>query len=250
MERIETGCKELDDMLRGGVPKGSSLLITGPSGTYKSSLAYSILVHQGLKEKKSVHILVEQFKDSFLDQIESMNLNTQVGRAIVTSLSEMLYGDRGFGLRDVEEGSIDKHTEETIKRLGDLIKKEDYDLVVFDSLNAFSDLMLQSSNPYKRGWMRDLFDRLHIPKGLSIIISEWTPGITEGPEKYLADGVLRTFRRRYAGTMSVEMVCEKMRGTNAERYYCGLDFIDGEFSLIGPHEIIPDMEESFETREG
>ena len=43
LHRLKTGVSRLDDMLNGGLPKGYSLLVAGPSGSGKSVLATSFL---------------------------------------------------------------------------------------------------------------------------------------------------------------------------------------------------------------
>jgi circadian clock protein KaiC len=42
-ERHSTGISELDSMLRGGIPKGSAVIIAGPSGSGKTTLSLSIV---------------------------------------------------------------------------------------------------------------------------------------------------------------------------------------------------------------
>lgn len=158
------------------------------------------------------------------------------------SLSDLLFGEEGLSIWDQERRQ--ESIEEILDKLGAKIKENDYKFVVFDSLTAFADLVVPSLDSTERAWMRDIFNRLYIPEGLSIVISEWRPGATEGPEKYLADGVLRTYRGRSKDWIFVEIVCEKMRKTNVERGFRMLEFKDGEITLEFPsvYDIVPDME--------
>ena len=45
MERISTFIEGFDEVLGGGIPKGSVVLISGSPGTMKTTLAFSMLYH-------------------------------------------------------------------------------------------------------------------------------------------------------------------------------------------------------------
>lgn len=47
MERLETGVSELDNLMLGGIPKGSLILVLGPPGSGKSILS-KLFLHKGI----------------------------------------------------------------------------------------------------------------------------------------------------------------------------------------------------------
>lgn len=250
LEMITTGCVELDYLLGGGVPKGTALLISGPAGTYKSSLAYSILLHNVKQNKTGIHFLLEQSKEKFVEQLRSMALDTHLDKAEVVSYSSMIGSTADVQLRIPD---MDQVQDTIIQMLSDIRKeiRKGCDVVVFDSLTALMDLGLQhSDSPWERGWLRDLLGDLHLTDGLSIIISEWRPDLAEGPEKYLVDGVLRTYRHHYGQNLFVEVVCEKMRCVDVQREFRILKFEKKSFKL----EPVPFMdltpEVATDVREG
>lgn len=58
MERIKTGIKGLDELLQGGIPKGSCVLVSGGSGTGKSILCMQFLVNGATSAAKEPGIFV------------------------------------------------------------------------------------------------------------------------------------------------------------------------------------------------
>jgi circadian clock protein KaiC len=59
-ERLLTGVEQLDEMLGGGVPRGYSLLVAGPSGSGKSILATTFLAEGARKGETGVVAAFEQ----------------------------------------------------------------------------------------------------------------------------------------------------------------------------------------------
>jgi circadian clock protein KaiC len=60
-ERAGTGVPELDAMLGGGLPRGSSMLVAGPSGSGKSILATGFLAEGAARGERGVLAAFEQF---------------------------------------------------------------------------------------------------------------------------------------------------------------------------------------------
>jgi KaiC domain protein len=71
MERVRTGIDGLDEMLYGGIPKGSTVVVMGSFGTGKTTLGLQFL-NQGLAEgEKGVFITLEEDRDSILADAEA-----------------------------------------------------------------------------------------------------------------------------------------------------------------------------------
>lgn len=60
MERIPTGIQGFDELIEGGLPKGSITLISGTPGTGKSIFCAQILYANALKGKKCLYLNLEQ----------------------------------------------------------------------------------------------------------------------------------------------------------------------------------------------
>lgn len=231
MPRIKINVKGLDERLGGGIPAGFTVLICGPSGSMKSSLAFNILYHsskdQGLR---SLYVSVEQSKESLMKQVSSLGLS-------IKGLKDLNIVDLGNLRREV--GSTgEKNWISTLQEL--LVKYvEEFDcqLLVLDSLDALYALST-FGNP--RNEIFNFFEALRDMKLSSFLISEMpresTSFGTFGVEEFLSDGIihlrLREIEvgksrsvRRYIGIA-------KMRGTKHELDYFPLLVDKGGFEVL------------------
>ena len=65
-EKITTGIDKLDEMLNGGIYKGSSVLLVGMTGTGKSTFALHFAVANALQGRKAVYISFEEPMDQII----------------------------------------------------------------------------------------------------------------------------------------------------------------------------------------
>ncbi len=71
MEKVKTGLDGLDEMLFGGIPKGSTVVVMGSFGTGKTTFGLQFL-NQGLAEgEKGVYISLEEDRESILADAEA-----------------------------------------------------------------------------------------------------------------------------------------------------------------------------------
>jgi circadian clock protein KaiC len=127
-QRIESGVTELDKMFGGGVSRGSSTLIVGPTGSGKSTLAIqyaSAAIKRG--DKASVYVF-DEVRRTALDRAESLGMpilaQIESGKLCVIQIdpAELSPGELTASIRkDVEE--------------------KDVRVVVIDSLNGFQNAM-------------------------------------------------------------------------------------------------------------
>jgi circadian clock protein KaiC len=117
-ERLSMGIKGLDEMLGGGLPRGYSLLVAGPSGSGKSLLAAAFLLEGASKGETGVIVAFEQ------------RPNRSRGRAIAD-----LIDDGRLGVVDTASPGI------SVDEIATLLMAEVHRLkasrVVIDSLSGF-----------------------------------------------------------------------------------------------------------------
>lgn len=116
--RLRMGVPELDQMMGGGLPRGYSLLVAGPSGSGKSILASAFLVEGASGGETGVIAAFEQ------------RSNVARGRA----LAELIHGDR-VGVVDTR--APDLSVEEIARLLITEIRRLKASRVVIDSLSGF-----------------------------------------------------------------------------------------------------------------
>src|SRR5881409_520791 len=103
-ETVKTFVKGFDsDVLGGGVPPGSVVLLRGPSGSMKSSLAYYVLYHNALAGTPGLYVTLEQSAGSLLEHVASLGLKA-------TTVSDAL------PILDLSRGR--EHLEEMVAKVG------------------------------------------------------------------------------------------------------------------------------------
>jgi circadian clock protein KaiC len=116
--RVSMGVPRLDDMLGGGLPRGYSLLVAGPSGSGKSILAAAFLAEGVRCGESGVIAAFEQHPDRSRNRV----------------LAELIEKGR-VGL--VDSGAPDLSIDEIVLLLMDEIRRLNASRVVIDSLSGF-----------------------------------------------------------------------------------------------------------------
>lgn len=75
VERFGSGLPQLDALMGGGIEKGTSTLIVGPSGTGKSSLVAQFAAAAPRQQQKAAIFLFEESASTFLNRADSIGLN-------------------------------------------------------------------------------------------------------------------------------------------------------------------------------
>lgn len=76
-ETASTGITGLDSILRGGIPQGRSILLSGVSGTGKTTLAMQFLVNGALQGEKGLLFSFEETRDRLFRMAEGFGWNPQ-----------------------------------------------------------------------------------------------------------------------------------------------------------------------------
>src|SRR5205809_5615625 len=77
MKRIPTKMEGLDDVLGGGIPDGSVVLVSGAPGTMKTPLTYHILHANALAGVRGLYVSLEQSRASLVDHTEGLGYRLQ-----------------------------------------------------------------------------------------------------------------------------------------------------------------------------
>ncbi|MFQ6060817.1 MAG: RAD55 family ATPase [Thermoplasmata archaeon] len=218
-----------------GVPEGHVVLISGPPGTMKSSLAYNILYHHAKDDGvRGLYVTLEQSRSSLEFHMAGLGmdpadvadeLNIQDFSKIRRGIQEM-----GGEKESIEKGS---HWMDIIrKHLTDLKDGMGYELLVIDSLpvlETISDLKNRRTEMFHFfGWLRTL-------GATTFIISEISPDPNVVyDEDYLADGLLYLTMDK-VGEMDVyrRIRCVKMRGVDHSTSYFTLEYKNNRFQVAG-----------------
>ncbi|MCK5290861.1 MAG: circadian clock protein KaiC [Thermoplasmata archaeon] len=208
--RIKTYIKGFDEHLAGGIPKGSLVLICGPPGTMKTTMAYNILFNSAKEDDvRGTFFSLEQGRESLLSQMAGLGMDLkEVG-------DKLSIVDFGLIRRNLERMES-KNWLDIFKMYAENLKKNtEYDILVIDSLPVL-EVLSSFKNPredlfYFFEWLREL-------DVTCIIICEMpanSDNYGEYGEDYISDGIIHTkMERMNDENIQRRIRCVKMRGTD------------------------------------
>jgi len=232
VSRIATHIPGLDGALRGGVPRGSVILIAGAPGTMKTSLGLFILASNAVSDLRgSLYITFGERAASLLRQMETLGLDLSraEGRFDILDATLLARSARKGGrdwLNDLK-GRVNE-------RAGDRLE-----LLVIDSLDAL-EVLAKFEN--RRVELFRLFEWLRDLKLTSFVIAERADFIIRGnvfqgrhDEDFLADGMIQL---RLHPVTDVEIQRRirivKMRGTAHDTGYLAFNVSPGKEFEVAP----------------
>lgn len=122
--RLSTGIPGLDEMTGGGVVAGDAVMLTGPAGSGKSTIATQFMV-AGLRAGETGVIAVfEEYPEEYLSRADARD--PEVGKMIRAGRLELIY------LRP-----LDLSVDEALHAILDAVKRLKAKRVVIDSLSGF-----------------------------------------------------------------------------------------------------------------
>lgn len=226
VEKVKTYVEGFDELLDGGIPKGSLVLICGTPGTMKTTLAYSILHSNASNGSKALFITLEEDQKGIASAMEELGMK---------SLDESnLY------ILDVGQIRREHRSEEVAKDWFDIlskyieqrVKEDKFDIVAIDSLAALYSLF-KLENP-----RRDLYHFFGFLKDLgttTFMVSEIPYGkdqLVSFGEDFLADGILLLKQYEVGETdVQLRIRCIKMRKVNHFQGYLTLIRADEKFMV-------------------
>jgi len=215
MDRLQTYIEGFDEVLGGGIPRGSVVLVCGTPGTMKTSLTFSILYnnvkHNG---SKALYISLEEGHD---DLKRAM---TELGLAGIEDLELYILDVSKIRLEHKEDETTKNWFEILEKYIEQRVKMNKFDLVVIDSMASLYSLT-HMQNPRRQ--LFHFFGFLKELEATTFLVSEMRHGeeqFGEYAEDFLADGVL--FLKHFdAGVSDVQLRlrCVKMRRANHDKGY-------------------------------
>jgi KaiC/GvpD/RAD55 family RecA-like ATPase len=201
MERVKTGIPGMDEILGGGIPKTQLALLTGTSGTGKTTLCCQFM-HEGIKKFNESGVYL-----SFEEPAQSIKENTKEFGWDFESLEKT--GRFSFIRYDPY------HIEDVFDILESNIREIKATRVVVDSISALG-LHIKDEGELRKM----IFDLSMILRKLSctsLMVSEIVPGSKGlsryGVEEFVADSVIVLYYERLQSTFSRAVQVWKVRGS-------------------------------------
>ncbi len=127
-ERVKSGIAALDDMFGGGINRGSSTLLVGPTGAGKSTLAIQYAQAAAARGDRAIVYSFDEVLRTAIDRAEALGISV---------LAELEKGTLAMSQVDPAELSPG----EFISQIRNDVENKDTRVVVIDSLNGFLNAM-------------------------------------------------------------------------------------------------------------
>jgi len=206
IDRMETGVRNLDDILWGGWPKGAITVIAGPPGTGKTTLAQQICFHNASAEKPVLYFTTLSAPSAktlrYLSQFDFFDAGKMDNGAVV-------FIDLGTLLRTKGLGDVSAFISEQIAKVKPGI-------VVIDSFKVFNDMA--GSTVELRKFSYEVAVNLMAWETTGFLLGEFGPeDVRTNPLFSIIDGLMTLATHDSSGEQQRFIQVHKMRGTDHSR---------------------------------
>lgn len=207
MKRISAGIKGLDEMLKGGLPKGRVILLCGGPGTGKTIFSLEFLVSASEKGIPGVYLTLEEPIDLIMENVKPFRweIKEKEKNRQLKLLESQVMSFNGYSGRG-------KNTVATLtQKIFETTKSINAELLVIDPLTSL--VISEHRAGEKRRKIAELFNQLRGSGLTSIITSENSPKTAEFYiEEFLADGIIWLDKVFHNSRLIRTIRIEKMRG--------------------------------------
>jgi circadian clock protein KaiC len=217
-ERVSTGIVALDEMMLGGIPRGDSCLLSGPTGTGKTIISQHFAAAGVERDERVVIGVFEEHPEMYLARAKSLGMDFD--RHMAEGKLEVMYLPQ-----------IDLSVDETLQEIRTRVTRLNATRVVLDSISGFE----SSLAPSYRADFRESFHRLVVSLS-SLGVTTMSTVETFGQAEYLryspfnvsflTDDIISLRYEEVDGTLLKVMTIIKMRGSGHSREIRAFDITD------------------------
>lgn len=178
-EAISSGVPEIDQLLGGGLERGTVTLISGPSGVGKTTLAFQFMKEAAGRGERSAAYIFDEDRDVLMRRSEGVNL----------PLSQM---EESGNLQVIREEPLTRGAGEFSRAVREQVEERDTRVVLLDSLSGYR-LAVRNDDPVTH--LHALCNALR-GMGVTVLITNEIQSITgdfqvsELGISYLADNIV------------------------------------------------------------
>lgn len=196
IKRVKSGTPGFDDLIEGGIPEGSVVVVTGPPGTGKTTFSLQFLREGAEQGEKGLYFSFEEDAEQLVKHCFRFGWN--LGKYVEEGVIEIF----GFSLLTSEE-------------IAEIIQSYKPRRVVFDSINIFSDI----EDFRKSSSWRTILRALKKDKITSFMITEKSHGLETkrfDDFDFMGDGLVFLDRVVSEKENLFLLAVKKMRGTKVD----------------------------------
>ncbi len=207
MEKVKTGIKNFDNLVDGGIPRNSIVLLTGSPGTGKTIFALEYLYRGATKFNENGLYVTFEEKETFLkDQAKQFGWDFDKLKKTINVIS-------------IPANEISKNT---VSEIHDVVKRKKIKRLVIDSLSALvintpilsGDLSKVTDHIKQRfvyHFISDLRKRTTVTTLLISQTSNEHSLSVDGVSEYASDGIIHIVYESMGGNYSRSLSIRKMR---------------------------------------
>ncbi len=211
-EKTKTGIKGFDKLVKGGFPKGKSILLSGTPGTGKTIFALQFLYNGAVKfDEKGFYITFEEKVDDLKSQAKQFGWDF-----------DKLEKERKVKIINISASEISKNT---VNEIISIVQESDAKRLVIDSLSTLSiNTPVVATNVTDLGeltikrFIYSFLDSLRELKNTtSLLVSQNVSEELMSSDKvseFLCDGVIHIIYESMGGEFSRSLIVRKMREVN------------------------------------
>ena len=225
-ERLSTGVSGLDDMIGGGVISGDAVMLTGPAGSGKSTVATQFMVAGLANGESGVIAIFEEYPEEYLARANARN--PQVGQMIEAGKLELIY------LRP-----LDLSVDEALAAILEAVERLGATRVVIDSLSGFEVALAPTFRDDFRESLYRLVGTLTATGVTVFMTAEVAEGFSEArftTEKvsFITDEIIVQRYVEIEGALRRVMAVIKMRGSEHSHEFRTYDVTANGVVVGGP----------------
>jgi KaiC/GvpD/RAD55 family RecA-like ATPase len=215
-ERVKTSIEGLDQMLNGGLLAGRNILLSGPCGSGKTTMAMQFVCNGArLYNEKSLYVTLEEKKEKIINDMEKLGIGI---RNEVNNGRLFIIGGPIASLNSYMH-KVDAGIDNIIKEIEEVVRQNGIKRVAIDSINLMT--MLLQTDEEKRLALASLCNTLSSLGCTSILLSETKEHSMDlsrdGMEEFVVDGVIVLYLVRQGQRFVPGIVVRKMRGINHDK---------------------------------
>ncbi|MFN2316077.1 MAG: ATPase domain-containing protein, partial [Gemmatimonadales bacterium] len=210
---LSTGVSGLDELMGGGIPKGDSLVLAGPTGTGKTTFAMQFIAAGLAAGEAAVITIFEEHPDAYLERATSIGLD--LGAAVKAGKLRVIY------LRP-----LDLSVDETLEEIRTAVQEIGAQRVVIDSISGFE---MALAPAFREDFRESLYRLIGTLTGLGVTIystvevvdAKGRTGLhlTGYQVSFLTDDIVRLHYVEIEGELRKALMVVKMRGSNHSRAF-------------------------------
>jgi len=237
---VNTGIPGFDQLLEEGIPKNSSLLVAGGTGTGKTIFCLQLLANACKSGKKAIYISFEENEENLKKHMKGFGWEP-----------EKWIKEKKLVIRRVSPYELSRSVEALLaKAKGELLiefegipaiipKGFNPDVIVVDSLTAVAAAFVEREDTY-RIYIEQFFRLLEKMGTTSFLITETADTAStysrSGVEEFLADGVIAMYhiRKENVRVRGIEII--KLRGVKHVEKLVPFDIMSDRGIVVYPDE--------------